>query len=150
LNAEDIINKTDNSYEDIKDLDVLLTEDNSIDKVGKSMINRRSSGQFSAFFNQTPVNKSTEWKDNVKVMNESKGGVEKLKDIKDFKSVKEDAERINDTSKMQGMFPMIINMFNRNKNNVEASDIKNYKLETCKEEYLMTNISRLDVFNHES
>jgi hypothetical protein len=50
--------------------------------------------------------------------------VEKLKDIKDFKSAKEDAERINDTSKMQGMFPMIINMFNRNRNNAEASDTK--------------------------
>jgi hypothetical protein len=140
LNAEDIINKTDNSYEDIK-TSYNVNEDKDTDNVGKSMINRRSSGQFSAFFNQTPVNKSTEWKDNVKVMNESKGGVEKLKDIKDFKSAKEDAERINDTSKMQGMFPMIINMFNRNRNNAEAGDTKNYKLETCKEEYLMTNIS---------
>jgi hypothetical protein len=41
---------------------------------------------------------------------------------------------------MQGMFPMIIKMFNRNKNNAEENN-KNFKLEACKEEYLMNNIS---------
>jgi hypothetical protein len=140
MNAEDSINEADNACEDIKELNVMLTENNFNDDVFNSMASKRNTGNFSAFSNQTPVSKSSEWKDNVNEINESNFSGIKLKEIPDFQNNKEKNNNSGDTSKMQGMFPMIIKMFNRNRNNAEDNN-KNFKLEACKEEYLMNNIS---------
>jgi hypothetical protein len=127
MNAEDSINEADNACEDIKELSVMPTEDNFKVNVFNSMSGRRSSGNFSAFSNQTPISKSSEWKDIAKEINEVNFNSIKLNEIPDFQNNKEKNNNNGDTSKMQGMFPMIIKMFNRNKNNAEENN-KNFYL----------------------
>jgi hypothetical protein len=99
------------NIDDVLDYD--SSEDKEVDLSNYRVNNRRNSGQFSAFINQTPgppIKNRTiyyEYEDDFKI-----------EDIPEFKGINLNNEKEFDTKKMQGMFPLIMKMINRNKFNI--------------------------------